>query len=309
MNNLEYLLKYSSLKQQTPELQKICKNIFHKSKAIRSKLVSLVGSYLSLTQKEIVFLSCIIECIHNSSLLHDDFIDHSKTRRNYKTAWLEFSPSQAILAGDYLLANVSLQLANYKNLDLLKHTAQALCELTQGEFLQRESFNFKDKDLSKRDRINELKTAALFKWCLQAPFFVKNETNKKLQVLLNRIGFSFGILFQRSDDLLDFNIRNLNKKTVLSDMKQKYYNSFACFLLQNATRETETRFKQVVNISQVHDCFPNFKKQVQSFDSLNENLIQQCHKDIDKLKIFLTAKQRGLIDALQKRSSFLYWRQ
>ena len=210
--DLSYLLDQKDLKKQPLELRKICENIFYKGKGLRSKLVSLVGSHIQLTEKKILFLSRIIEYIHNSSLLHDDFIDHSRIRRNHQTAWLEFSPSQAVLAGDYLLAKVNIQLAHAKNLKLLKKTAQAICQLAEGEFLQRELLSFKNTDLKKRDKVGELKTGSLFKWCLQAPFLFKKREDLKIHHLLDRIGYHLGILFQRSDDLMDFSIRNQDKK-------------------------------------------------------------------------------------------------
>ena len=95
-------------------------------------------------------MSRIIEYIHNSSLLHDDFIDRSKIRRSGKTAWLEFSPAQAVLAGDYLLAKVNIYLAERENSKLIQKTAEAICQLAEGEFLQRQLLPFRDKALKKK---------------------------------------------------------------------------------------------------------------------------------------------------------------
>jgi len=153
VKNLSFLLDQKELQKKPVELKKICEAIFYRGKGIRSQLVSLVGQSLCLNKKEILFLSRIVEYIHNSSLLHDDFIDHSRVRRNRKTAWLEFSPSQAVLAGDYLLAKVNAYLANEKNLILIQKTAGVVCQLAEGEFLQREFFDFQDKDLKKRDKV------------------------------------------------------------------------------------------------------------------------------------------------------------
>lgn len=308
MINLSYLLDKKDLKKQPRELRKICEILFHKGKGLRSQLASLVGFHLQLSEKKILLLSRIIEYIHNSSLLHDDFIDHSKTRRNHKTAWLEFSPSQAVLAGDYLLAKVSLLLVQEKNLKLLKATAQAICQLAEGEFRQRELFGFKDKNLKKRDKVSELKTASLFKWCLKAPFLLKKRNSPKLYHLLNDIGFKLGVLFQRSDDLIDFSVRNQDKKPFLSDLRQTYYNSFSCFLLQKSSLQTEKNFKKVQNLSHVHKLFPDFKERVNSFDKMNSKIIHQTKKDIAKLKPLLKKREQALVKSLEKLPEFLYWR-
>ena len=308
MNNLSHLLDTKDLKRQPLELRKICENLFYKGKGLRSQLVSLVGSHLQLSKKKILILSRIIEYIHNSSLLHDDFIDHSKVRRNHKTAWLEFSPSQAVLTGDYLLAKVNILLVREKNLKLLKATAQAICQLAEGEFLQRELFPFKNKDLKKRDKVSELKTASLFKWCLQAPFLFKKREETKLYHLLDSIGFRMGLLFQRSDDLIDFSVRNKDKKPFLSDLKQQYYNSFSCFLLQKASSQKEKQFQKIKKLSHVYKLFPDFKNKVADFDKINVKIINQTRKDIIKLQPFLKKREQGLIRSLEELPAFLYWR-
>ena len=271
--------------------------------------MTLVGEHLQLSQKKIQLLSRIIEYIHNSSLLHDDFIDHSKIRRNKKTAWLEFSPSQAVLAGDYLLAKVNIFLVQEKNLKLLEATATAICQLAEGEFLQRELFLFKDKNLKKRDKVSDLKTACLFKWCLKAPFLLKQRKDQKLGLLLDRIGSQLGLLFQRSDDLIDFSVRNQDKKPFLSDLKQKYYNSFSCFLLKGASSQKEKKFQKIKKLSDVYKLFPDFKEQVSAFDVMNAKIIQQSQKEIAKLQPLLKKREQNLIGELKKLPTLLYWRQ
>ena len=307
--NMSYLLDQKELKKQPVELRKICETIFYKGKGIRSQLVSLVGAFLGLNKKETLLLSRIVEYIHNSSLLHDDFIDHSLVRRNCKTAWLEFSPSQAVLAGDYLLAKVNIYLAHEKNLTLIQKTAGVICQLAEGEFLQRELFDFKDKDLKKRDKVSELKTASLFKWCLQAPFIYKKRDEPQLNRLLDRIGFHLGLLFQRSDDLMDFSVRNQDKKPYLSDIRQGYFNSFACFLLNDASFQQEEKLKQIKSVSVVFKLFSDFEEKVQAFDHINSKIIRKTEKDLKKLEPFLKKKEQDLIASLQKWVYFFYWRQ
>lgn len=306
--DLSYLLDKKDLKKQPYELRRICEIIFYKGKGIRSQLVSLLGSFLHLSEKEILFLSRIIEYIHNSSLLHDDFIDHSRIRRNQKTAWLEFSPSQAVLAGDYLLAKVNIYLAREKNLTLVQKTAEAICQLAEGEFLQRELIPFQNKNLKKRDKISELKTASLFKWCLQAPFIYKKRREPELHQLLDSIGFYLGLLFQRSDDLMDFSVRNQDKKPYLSDIRQKHFNSFACFLLKDSSLRKERMFREVKSIPAVYKLFPDFSEKVKAFDETNSRIIKKTGVILEQLRPFLKKQERPLIAHLQKWVYFFYWR-
>ena len=309
MNTRQYqLLDLQDLKKQPLELIQICEKIFSKGKKLRAHLVSLIGYKIGLTKKENLFLSRIIEYIHNSSLLHDDFIDHSKTRRHNKTAWFEFSPSQAVLAGDYLLAKVNIYLAKEKNLTLIDKTATAISELAKGEFLQRETLPFKNINLKQRDRISELKTASLFKWCLNAPFIYKNKYSLNLEKTLNQIGLNMGLLFQRSDDLIDFNIRNKDNKNSLMDIKEKHFNSFACFLLKNSSIQKQKQLQNSKNLSSIYKVFPDFKDKVKDFDKLNLKLINKTEKKLQKLSSFLSKKEQKLIPLLKDWTNFLYWR-
>ena len=308
INSWNELLDKKDFRKQPLELKKICEKIFSKGKKLRAKLVCLVGHSIGLNQKECLFLSQIIEYIHNSSLLHDDFIDHSKTRRQNKTAWFEFSPSQAVLAGDYLLAKVNIYLAQEKNLTLIEKTATAIAELAKGEFLQRELLPFKNKELKLRNKVSALKTSSLFKWCLQAPFIYKNRQNPKLHKLLDQIGLSMGLLFQRSDDLIDFNIRNKDTKNCLVDLKGKHFNSFSCFLLQNSSLKQEKQLQNIRSFSALHKVFPNFKETVQEFDFINSKLIKKTEHQLEKTKVFLTKKEQKLIPLLKSWTWFLYWR-
>jgi len=45
--------------------------------------------------------------IHTASLLHDDVVDNSDTRRGSATAHQRFGTSVAVLAGDYMFAQSS----------------------------------------------------------------------------------------------------------------------------------------------------------------------------------------------------------
>lgn len=57
-------------------------------------------------------LAEITEMIHTASLVHDDVVDESETRRNVPTVNSFFGNRIAVLAGDFLFAQSSWYLAN-----------------------------------------------------------------------------------------------------------------------------------------------------------------------------------------------------
>lgn len=303
------LLDLKSLQTEPEELALLLKKLFSKGKSMRCRLIHLVGGHLGLKLSEQKFLCRIVEYIHNSSLLHDDFLDHSPLRRSLKTAWLEFSPAQAVLAGDYLLAQVGLYLANKNSTDLLKLSSKTIMSLVKGEFLQRELIKDKKETLENIKKTGILKTASLFKWALRAPFIQQKRTNGKLHSVLNQVGDSLGILFQRSDDLLDFSLRNKEEKKTFTDLRQNYLNSFACFLVDKKPKSLRSKLRKVRSFKSFSSLFPDYNSQLKDFDALNKKLIEKTKKDIEKLNRFLKPKEQGLIEDLKNTLADYYWRQ
>lgn len=302
------LLDIQNLADKPKELGVLCKKLFAGGKSIRSRLIRLICQHLRLKESETTVLCRIVEYVHNSSILHDDLIDHSSVRRRQKAAWVEFSPAQAVLAGDYLLAQVNIYLAEKGNLPLLHLTAESIVSLVKGEFLQREVIRKQTENMKNSNDINNLKTASLFKWSLKAPFLWKNKGEPRLLTLLDQIGYKCGILFQRSDDLLDFSVRNREKKPILLDLKQNYLNSFSCFLISKKDKKFKVKFRKAKTLNDIHQLIPDFNNQLDNFDKLNKKLIKETERDMEKLTSFLNRSEQPLIEDLKSVPSLLYWR-
>ena len=98
-----------------PKLNSLYDELFSGGKGFRGKLIRMFAVNLKLNSKTEALLSQTIEFIHNASLLHDDLVDRSHLRRGKTAAWLRFTPEYAVLAGDYLLARVMVNLSGYGN--------------------------------------------------------------------------------------------------------------------------------------------------------------------------------------------------
>ncbi len=216
-----------------PKLNALYDDLFAGGKGFRSKLIRPFAEYLQIDPKTEKLLGQTIEFIHNASLLHDDLIDRSALRRGKTTAWLKYTPEYAVLAGDYLLARVMVNLSGHGNIHLVQYTAEVISELLEGEWIQDSLVKDFKITIEQLDRVHNLKTASLFKWCLRAPFIAIHRNTPLLHNTLEEMGTLLGVLFQRSDDLLDFDIRNYEGKALLGDLKSGYLNSFAVFLMKD----------------------------------------------------------------------------
>ncbi|ODV98207.1 hypothetical protein PACTADRAFT_37494 [Pachysolen tannophilus NRRL Y-2460] len=78
----------------------------------------------------------IVEMIHTASLLHDDVIDFSDSRRGRPSGNIAFTNKMAILAGDFLLGRASVAIARLRNPEVIELMSMTIANLVEGEFMQ-----------------------------------------------------------------------------------------------------------------------------------------------------------------------------
>lgn len=293
-----------------PKLNALYDDLFAGGKGFRSKLIHFFAENLSINPEVEKLLGQTIEFIHNASLLHDDLIDRSALRRGKTTAWLKYTPEYAVLAGDYLLARVMVNLSSHGNIRLVQYTAEVISDLLEGEWIQDSLVKDFNITLEQLDRVHNLKTASLFKWCLRAPFIALNRNDQLLHDTLEEMGTLLGMLFQRSDDLLDFDIRNDEGKALLGDLKSGYLNSFAVFLAPNLDAKTKEAFIRSETLGQLKTTIGEeyFNKKADEFDQLNVKLIARYDSLLTVFQSLLEEKEKNLVPKLAKLPELLYWR-
>lgn len=309
MKNLK-IFNQDDFPKYLPKLNSLYDDLFSSGKGFRSKLIQMMGKHLSLSARQEHLLAQTIEFIHNASLLHDDLIDRSPLRRSKTAAWLKYSPEYAVLAGDYLLARVMVNLSRYGNLRLIQYTAEIISDLLEGEWIQDSLVRDWNVQLNQLDQVHDLKTASLFKWCLRAPFIAQENYDERLHQTLEEMGTLLGLLFQRGDDLLDFDIRNDEGKALLGDLKSGYLNSFGAFLSRDFNDDKKMKLRACETLDEVKELvgLERFAKAAQEFDEMNAQVIGLYEHKANLLEGFLSAKQKGLVSDLMALPSLLYFR-
>ena len=310
----EYSLKVYDPKDfpaYLPKLSHLYDDLFSLGKGFRAKLIRGLSESLQLSPPVEHLLAQTIEFIHNASLLHDDLVDRSVLRRGKPAAWHKYTPEYAVLAGDYLLARVMVNLSSHGNIRLVQYTAEVISDLLEGEWLQDSVVGDFFVHLDQLDRIHNLKTASLFKWCLRAPFIAQERYDDKLHSTLEELGTLLGQLFQRSDDLLDYDIRNFEGKAILGDLKSGYLNSFGAFVTQGMNRTQIDLLIKSQDLEQFKNSMggeAQFQAKVKDFDKVNQDLIAMYHHHLQQLGTFLDADEKVLLQFLQPLTDLLYWR-
>lgn len=191
-----------------PLLVRIASYYFElKGKRLRPAIVLLLSHAISnptstgnttITKTQLQ-LAGIIEMIHTASLVHDDVLDDATTRRDLPSANNKFGNKLAVMAGDFLLARASINLARLGDHEVTELMAVALGELIEGEFMQiTGSIDF-DYYLRK----TYLKTASLLaNGCRSAA--ILGGASRDMVDAATEYGRNIGMAFQIVDDLLDF---------------------------------------------------------------------------------------------------------
>ena len=206
--------------------------LFPGGKKIRSKILIDAGSLLTIDYKTLIAIGAAVECIHAYSLIHDDLpcMDNDKIRRGKPSTHIKFGESTAVLAGNSLLtmafeilACPSLQISEKTKVNLIKKLSECSGHLgiAGGQYLD---LSYEKKKISK-SKIIEMeikKTGKLFSFCCAAPAIIKKKNVKEIKFFEN-IGSDIGLLFQISDDLIDFKVSSkiAGKKTGKDQKKGK----------------------------------------------------------------------------------------
>ncbi|CRK16947.1 hypothetical protein BN1708_011886 [Verticillium longisporum] len=155
-------------------------------------------------------LAEITELIHTSSLLHDDVIDHSVSRRGSPSANLEFSNKMAVLAGDFLLGRASVALARLRDAEVIELLATVIANLVEGEFMQLKNTAQDERNPAWSQeavdyylRKTYLKTASLISKSCRASALLGNADAATVEAAY-AYGKNLGLAFQLVDDMLDY---------------------------------------------------------------------------------------------------------
>jgi len=200
-----------------PELAKACiYSLSAGGKRIRPIL--LISAYLSRSQEELNFdvfyLASALECIHTYSLIHDDLpsMDNDDYRRGVLTCHKKFSEATAILAGDalnsysfFLLSKISKKadLNLISDLIVLLHSGGGGPGMISGQIEDLNELKQNQFSLELLEKVHRQKTGAL----ITSSLLMGNrllEDYKDYEKLFQEYGQKLGILFQITDDIIDF---------------------------------------------------------------------------------------------------------
>ena len=172
-------------------------------KMIRPALTLLAGKFYNYNLELLLNMATSVEVMHTATLVRDDAIDHSATRRGRSTVYRLWGHEQAVLLGDYLFAEAGGLCAATDNLRVIRLFSATLKTISSGEIDQAyNSFNPEQTREHYFSRIAK-KTAALFSLSTESGAVLSDAPEESIRILVD-YGYNLGLAFQIVDDILDF---------------------------------------------------------------------------------------------------------
>ncbi|HIC27552.1 MAG: polyprenyl synthetase family protein [SAR86 cluster bacterium] len=172
-------------------------------KRIRPTITILIARALNYQGNELTKLATAIELLHTATLIHDDVVDQSELRRGKISIHKKWNNAHGVLVGDFVYSKAFQLMASLKNKQIIQTLADSTNRISEGEVMQ---LNFLESKSIKEEDYFEIigrKTAELFKACAHTAALIA-EAEENLVKTSCEFAYALGIVFQLTDDLLDY---------------------------------------------------------------------------------------------------------
>ena len=202
---LQYKEEYHHYTQnQIPLLHEVEQHLAQQpGKQIRPLLLLLTAKACGHLSYNHILLAATVELLHNATLMHDDVVDESNTRRGQESVRHRWGNQTAVLCGDYYLSLVMTILHRIGNPLISKLVAQTVSTMCKGELLQLTHHTDKNTTIETYIEIIGSKTASLMALCCHLGAISTQPPNEHQRKALQQFGYHYGLVFQIRDDTLD----------------------------------------------------------------------------------------------------------
>jgi geranylgeranyl pyrophosphate synthase len=174
-------------------------------KRLRPAMLALSARAIcpTLDTDRIATVGAAVEFVHMATLVHDDVVDNTATRRGKPTANAVFGNGVAVLSGDYILARAMRLLALDGDLTIIRTVAEITVDMSEGEVMEISATGKPDLAMSDYLEILRKKTAVFVEGCCRCGAILAG-AEPRLEEALADYGYRLGMAFQLADDLLDY---------------------------------------------------------------------------------------------------------
>ncbi len=219
-----------------------------RGKGIRPLIVMLCAALNSpslIVSRRAWVAATMVEMIHLSSLIHDDVIDSSSTRRGKPSLNAVWQSRKSILVGDYILGRTLTLGMSSGQYDIVAHISKSIAILCEGEVIQDD---FASKHTMTRqgylDIINK-KTASLISISASAGAIAAGAEASKVENM-RRFGEYSGMAFQIQDDILDYSRTANTGKPTNGDLREGKVTLPLLIVIENSSQEEKNEITELL---------------------------------------------------------------
>ena len=172
-------------------------------KRVRPAITLLASKFYPHENESPIIMAAAVELLHIATLIHDDTVDNSDTRRGRATVSSLWGRNIAVLMGDYVFATSATFVCDTGNVRVIRRFSETIMELSSGELFELTSaYNWHQTREQYQERIYN-KTASLFSTAGETGALLGGAPEPSVQAL-RAYGNNLGMAFQIVDDILDF---------------------------------------------------------------------------------------------------------
>lgn len=269
-------------------------------KRIRPLLLLLCARATSYSGKDHHAMAVVIELIHTATLLHDDVVDESTTRRGQNTANELWGNAPSVLVGDFLYSRAFEIMVEPNSMEIMRVLSKATNQISEGEVLQ--LLNIRNAKVSRSDYFGviEQKTACLFKAACQIAGIL-SESSEELITALGSFGMHLGNAFQIIDDTLDYESdSSIIGKEIGDDLSEGKVTLPMIYALEQTTGKENKILTNAIteadasNIDNIVDILVNVK----AFEFSRNVAKDESIKALNSLKVIPESNYRSALKLL-----------
>lgn len=215
--------------------QELAAHVGRPGKMLRARFSLLLGAALGVKPEKSEGVGRAMELVHNASLLHDDCVDSSDTRRGVPTPNAVYGTTVALLLGD-LAFSQGLEEAVDISPSAPRLLVTTVREMTVGELQEEFLKGSTNLSVDAYMGVAARKTGALFEWAGSvlselSPFPHENSDPP-------RLACAAGILLQIVDDIHDYTLpENVTGKPQAQDLINRRLTLPGIIALQSPKRD------------------------------------------------------------------------
>ena len=275
---VDNFIKKDLIKEKT--ISGLYKYIFNSGgKKIRARL-NLISSSAN-KHKDRYKLASIIELLHTATLVHDDVVDNSPTRRGIESVNNLWTNSHGVLIGDYIYSKAFILMVEIENMKILEELAAATNDISQGELIQLDAIKNLDISLNKLKKISYFKTGRLFEAAARTGAILAKSNNSYINNM-SASAKNLGILFQIRDDLLDYSINLKTGKPSYQDLREGKVTYPFFFAYKNANKKEQKQLRNLLGNKKLNQIYTS--QLISRLDGINKTneLATKYHQETIK---------------------------